>query len=261
MSAVHWGLVVAAAIVAILLLLQLSVEVAGFWFTLIAGLFAALGFVAAVVFVLVRRLFGAVARRLEGIMRVPDEERYDTAATFEAELSRSAEPDGHKPGEVPDELTAAAERVARIRKAAHGLHDVALGQALDRVGQTAGVLLSQAARSRAAYRRLRTALVHHLGHVEAIALDLLRMQDAGVQQPALLARASATLSDVARDFERLRSEAAKPDTVETEARLELLDQQLGVRRGPRPSQSTVADGRPSVSQIVRTAMRRSGTSG
>ena len=261
MSAVHWGLVVAAGIVAVMLLLQLSVQVAGFWFTLIAGLFAAMGFVAAVVFVVMRRLFGAVVRKLDEIMRVPSEERYDNAVQFEAEVARAPEPDRQDLGGKSEELTAVAERVARIRKAAHGLRDGALGQALEGVGRAAGALLAQAARSRGAFRRLRAPLVHHLGHVEAIALDLLRMQDGGALEPALVTRATATMADVARDFDRLRIEAARPDTVETEARLDLLDQQLAVRRDRPATPRSPGGGRPSVSDIARSAMRRSGAGG
>ena len=244
MSVIRWGLITAGAIVLGLFGVWAMAEVTGFWFTFVAVILAGMGFMTAAVVVITRRIVGAVVRRLDAIMQVPGHDRYESAASFEAEARRAAE--ASQGGADRDELTEAAERIARIFKAAHGLRSRDAALSLERVAESGRALLTEAAKGKSTYRRLRGALVHNLRHVEAIALNLLRFQEAGADQPDLTARASWTLAEVADDFDRLRRRSVSAETMETEARLQLLEQDLGLpagagRPGPasfRPATST-----------------------
>lgn len=230
-SALKWGLAAVGGVFGLLLaiLLFALIDPVALPFLLVFLVLAVPVFVLTVAFVLARRAISFGVAKFRELTDVPVNERFETAASYEADLARAA-------GES-DELSQAAERIRRIKKAAHGLANAATGRAMERVADAAGKLLMQAAKSRGAARRLRHPLVHQLGHVEAVALNLMRMQEGGAPDPALLHRATATFDGVARDFERHGQSAAAGHALETEARLELLSQELdpsaaaGVRAG------------------------------
>lgn len=235
-SALKWGLAAVGGLFALLLaiLMVALIDPLALPFLLLFLVLAVPAFVITVAVVLARRAISFGVAKIRELTDVPASERFDTAASYEADLAQAA-------GES-DELSQAAERIRRIKKAAHGLAHAATGRAMERVADAAGKLLMQAAKSHGAARRLRHPLVHQLGHVEAVALNLMRMQEGGAPDPALLHRATATFDGVARDFERHGKSAAAAHALETEARLELLSQELdpsaaaAVRAGGRPAE-------------------------
>ena len=100
------------------------------------------------------------------------------------------------------------------------------------VATAAERLLAKATSSRGEARRLRPALVHRLRHVEAVTLNILRRQESASADPALVAKAAVTLERLAEDFERQRRNSMA-EALETEARLKLLEQELGATAGQR----------------------------
>ena len=232
-----WGLVFVAGVVGLIVLAALAAqELLSLVFpgvpvveaVLFAGLalFAVLAGIVGTVVVGARWAFRTGAAAVRKLMDVPQQERFDSAAAFQEDMARP-QPD--------DELTQAAERIRRLKKAAHGLADRPLGASLERLAETAERLLTEAGASRAAKRRLRRQLVHHLSHVEAVALSLFRLQEAGTPDPGLAQRATATFNRLAQDFDAQRRQAAAGKSLETEARLDLLAQEIGVPTAPSPS--------------------------
>ena len=217
-SALKWGFLAVGGLLGSMLLALLLSRLIGLTLTLVFLGLAIPTFLIAVGVVLVRRAVRFGIDKFNEITGVPATDRFDNAAAFEADLARAAEGNS--------ELEQAAERIRRIKKAAHGLYDVTAGRAMERVADAARTLLTQASEDRGAARRLRHPLVHQLGHVEAVALNLMRMQEGGVPDQALIARATSTFVAVADDFERHRRSAAAAHALETEARLELLSQEV-----------------------------------
>ncbi|NBC31152.1 MAG: hypothetical protein GVY13_00575 [Alphaproteobacteria bacterium] len=250
-SALKWGLVAVGGVLGLVLTILLFALINPFAlpFLLLFLVLAVPVFVITVAVVLARRAIRFGVAKIREMTDVAPDERFDSAASYEADMARAS-------GQS-DELDQAAARIRRIKKAAHGLADPATGRAMERVADAAGKLLMQAAESRGAARRLRHPLVHQLGHVEAVALNLMRMQEGGVPEPALLHRATATFDGVARDFERHRRSAAAAHALETEARLELLSQELdpsaagtaraGVGPADRPPPPPLPEDRPASS--------------
>ncbi len=233
-SIVKWGAIAALAMIAALAGIGMLADQVGVVLTLlmvVLGTFAFIvGSAVAATAWAVRKGIAAV----RGVMDVPQQERFDSVAQFEAAMSVPA---GN------DELTEAAERIRRIKKAAHGVAHRALAAALERVATAAEALLTQAHRSRTEARRLRGQLVHQLGHVEVVALNIFRMQESGGGDPALIGQATHTLGSVATDFEKHYRRTDPGKVLETEARLELLAQEVGAGRPPPPPQ---AQARPAV---------------
>lgn len=218
-SALKWGLIAVGGLLGSVVLLAILYRIIGLPLTLLFLGFAIPVFMIGAGVVLVRRAVSFGIEKFNEITRVPHTERFDSAASLEADMEKAARGN--------DELQQAAERIRRIKKAAHGLADPSAGRAMERVADAAGKLLVQASETRGAARRLRHPLVHQLGHVEAVALNLMRMQEGGSPDPALVRRAADTFDSVAHDFERHRRSAAATHALETEARLELLSQELG----------------------------------
>jgi hypothetical protein len=225
-SALKWGLAFAGGTIAALLALGLVAQELGVVFTIVLAIFALFAFVIGISVFAATWLFRKGADAVRGLMEVPQQERFDTAAAFQADMTRP---------QADDELTQAAERIRRIKKAAHGLVDRSLAASLERLAQVAEGLLTQASQNRSAKRKLRRQLVHHLAHVEAVTLNLFRMQDSGAGDPDLARRAAGTFARLADDFEAQRRTAAEGKSLETEARLDLLAQEMGVAHpGPPP---------------------------
>ena len=231
-----WGLVFVAGIVGLLVLGALAAQellalvLPGVQIVeaiLLAGLavLAVLAGIVGAVVVGARWAFRTGMAAVRKLMDVPQQERFDSASAFQEDIAQP-QPD--------DELTQAAERIRRLKKAAHGLADRPLGASLERLAEVAERLLTEAGASRSAKRRLRRQLVHHLAHVEAVALSLFRMQESGTPDPALTHRAAATFNHLAQDFEAQRRQAAKGKSLETEARLDLLAQEIGASTGAPP---------------------------
>lgn len=225
-SFLKWGLIAALAVVGLFAGIGVLADQFGIILTLLMVVFGTFAFVVGTAVAAtawgVRKAVDAV----RGIMDVPQQERFDSVAQFEAAMSV---PSGN------DELTEAAERIRRIKKAAHGVADRALSAALERVAAAAEALLTQAHRSRGDARRLRGQLVHQLGHVEVVALNIFRMQESGGGDPALVGQATRTLTGVAADFEGHYRRTDPAKKLETEARLELLAQETGAGRQPAPA--------------------------
>ena len=225
MSAISWGFKAAATTVLVMLGLWLLYRVVGLGFAIVIGMLAGFAFAVAVAVVLVRRLIGAGIERFAEILKVGQDERYDRSDEMASEIAAA-------PSQGGDELREVAERIRRLTKAAHGIVEPRLSRAVDAVAAAGERLLAKAVSSRGDARRLRPALVHRLRHVEAVTLNILRMQDSGATDPELVAKASATLERLAEDFERQRRNAAA-EALETEARLKLLEQELGASAGRR----------------------------
>jgi hypothetical protein len=230
--ALKWGLIFVAGLLALLYfvlsslggllaaVLSPEVDFAAALFSAIWTLLATLVVAGGATVYAGWKLFRKGVDTVRKLMDVPQQERFETAAAFQSDLDKP-QPD--------DELTQAAERIRRLKKAAHGLVDRSLAASLERLAEVAETLLTQAGRSRAAKRKLRKQLVHHLGHVEAVILNLFRMQESGTSDPALARRAAATFERLAQDFEAQRRTAAEGRSIETEARLDLLAQEMGMR--------------------------------
>lgn len=238
-AALKWGLISVGSLLGSVLLVALLYRLIGLTLTLVFLGLAIPTFLVTLTVVLVRRAVRFGIGKFKEITRVPESDHFDSAASFEADLRQAT--DG---ANSSDELQQAAERIRRIKTAAHSLHDRAAGRAMERVADAARTLLLQAGETRSAARRLRHPLVHQLGHVEAVALNLMRMQEGGAPDPALTERATATFLAVASDFERHRRSTAAAHALETEARLELLSQEVdaGVRGATIPRQSERAAG-------------------
>lgn len=217
---VKWGLAFMIAGLAGLTGLWLLHGLVGFWLTLlltvVGGGFLMLGLGIGAVVWLIRQ----ADRSFRKVLEVDADSRFDSAAAFEDAMAQPT------PG---DELEAAAERIRRIRKAAHGLTVGGMDQALEKVASVAADLLAMARRRRDDARRLRPALVHHLAQVEQIALACLRMQDEGRPDAALIGRARQTLGELAEDMNQQRRRTGQADRLDVEARLTLLEQQLQKR--------------------------------
>jgi hypothetical protein len=224
-SALKWGLAFAGGATAVFLTFWLIAQGLGGLATFFLAILASFAFVVGVTVFAATWLFRRGAEAVRGLMDVPSQERFDSAAAFQADLAKP---------QADDELTQAAERIRRLKKAAHGFADRALGARLEHLARVAEGLLTQASGSRGAKRKLRKQLVHHLAHVEAVTLNLFRMQESGAADPALARRAAATFDRLARDFEAQRRSAAEGKSLETEARLDLLAQEIGMPAGPPP---------------------------
>ena len=231
-----WGLVFIAGIIGLLVLGALAAQellalvfpgvevVEAILLAGLAVLAVIAGLVGAVV-VAARWAFRTGMAAVRKLMDVPQQERFDSASALQEDIAKP-QPD--------DELTQAAERIRRLKKAAHGLTDRPLSASLERLAEVAERLLTEAGASRSAKRRLRRQLVHHLAHVEAVTLSLFRMQESGAPDPALTHRAAATFARLAQDFEAQRRQAAEGKSLETEARLDLLAQDIGISTGVPP---------------------------
>lgn len=223
-SAILWGVKVAVATVLGMLGIWLISRVVGWGFAIIIGVVAGVAFAVNVAIVLTLRLVGAGINRFAEILKVDQDERYDRSAEMAQEIAGA--PGGS------DELLAVAGRIRRLTKAAHSIDDRRLARAVQTVSGAAERLLTKAVRSRADARRLRPALVHRLGHVEAVTLNILRMQESGSSDPALVGKAAATLERLAEDFDTQRR-SSPVEILETEARLKLLEQELSATTGQR----------------------------
>lgn len=136
-------------------------------------------------------------------------------------------------GGPDDELAEAAARVDRIRRTAGAVVDPALAASLGRLAGVAdGLLVYAAAGPRG--RRLRLQLVRQLANVEAVAADLRRREEDATADAALAARAAAGFDRLSDDLEARRCGAAGREALETQARLDLLAQELGAAPAPRP---------------------------
>lgn len=218
MSVIKWGMIAAGGTIAALIGLAFIAETFGWIFAAIVGVGAATAFMVALAVTLVRRLWRSGIDAVRSILDVPQAERFDSSEELAAEIAAAPE--------TSDDLRRVAERIRRVKKAAHGLRDRTAAYALERVGDAATALLADARVSPAAARQLRSRLVHQFGHVEAIALNLMRMEETGADDKVLAARATGTLMGVAEDFIAARRETSAVKTMETEARLELLDREL-----------------------------------
>jgi hypothetical protein len=161
-SAILWGVKVAVATVLAMLGIWLISRVVGWAFAIVIGVVAGVAFTVIVVVALVLRLIGAGISRFAEILTVDQDEKYDRSAEMAREIASA--PGGS------DELLAVASRIRRLTKAGHSIAEPRLARAVAAVSGTAERLLAKAARSRADARRLRPALVHRLGHVEAVTL-------------------------------------------------------------------------------------------
>ena len=218
MSVIKWALIAAGGTIAALIGLALIAETFGWLFAAVVGVGAAVAFMIAFAIALARRLLRSGIAAVRSILDVPQAERFDRSEDLAAEIAAAPE--------TSDDLRRVAERIRRVKKAAHGLRDRTAAYALERVADAATALLADARLSPIAARRLRSRLVHQFGHVEAIALNLMRMEETGADDKVLAARATGTLMGVAEDFIAARREASAVKTMETEARLELLDREL-----------------------------------
>ncbi len=222
------GLIAAAIFVGLLVGISLLADAFGTIFTILAVILGGIVFVVGTVIAIAVRVVKAGARTVRRILDVGDHERYDGSADMAREQASMA----HLTGELEE----AAERVRHIYKAAHTLRDPALSAALERIARAGRALVLQAAESPVAARRLRKSLRHHLEHVEAVALAMIKAQEAGSLDRETAERASQTLSAVAEDFAKKRWEAGRARLLDAEARLTLLDQAVG-------------DGRPATRQF------------
>lgn len=218
---VRTGLIAAAVLIGLLMGISLMADAFGTVFTIIAVILGGIVFVVGTVIAIAVRVLKAGVRTVRRILDVGQDERYAGSA----DMAREQASLDHVTGELEE----AAERVRHIYKAAHTLRDPALSAALERIARTGRALVLQAAESPVAARRLRKSLRHHLQHVEAVALAMIRAQETGGLDGDMVARASETLSAVAEDFAQKRWEAGRARLLDAEARLTLLDQAVGER--------------------------------
>ena len=218
---VRTGLIAAAIVIGLLMGISLLADAFGTIFTIIAVILGGMVFAVGTAIAIAVRVIKAGVRTVRRILDVDDDERYAGSA----EMAREQASLDHVTGELEE----AAERVRHIYKAAHTLRAPALSVALERIARTGRALVLQAAESPVAARRLRKSLRHHLEHVEAVALAMIKAQEAGSLDHEMVQRASQTLSAVAEDFAQKRWETGRARLLDAEARLTLLDQSVGDR--------------------------------
>lgn len=218
---VRTGLIAAAVFIGLLIGISLLADAFGIIFTVIAVFLGGIVFAVGTAIAIAVRVIKAGARTVRRILDVDNHERYHGSA----EMAREQASLDHVSGELEE----AAERVRHIYKAARTLRAPALSAALERVARAGRALVLQAAESPVAARKLRKSLRHHLEHVEAVALAMIKAQEAGSLDQEMVERASQTLSAVAEDFSQKRWETGRARLLDAEARLTLLDQSVGER--------------------------------
>lgn len=196
--------------------------VAGEVFAAFAGAVMFVVFLISLAVMGVRRVFSDGLRGVRHLLEIPVQERYESAAAFRADIET--------PDASSDDLGRSAERIRRLKKAAHSLRSLRMVTAVERIAQAATVLLEQAGRSKAAARTHRPLLVHHLNHVEVVTLGFFEMEEASRIEPDLAERAVETLTRVAEGFETAWQRPSDSHQFEVETRLTALEQQLSQLR-------------------------------
>ena len=151
---------------------------------------------------------------------------------------------------IARELEQANGRVARIRKARHGLKVSTLGNSVGRICDSAEAIIGDVTRNPKDFRRMRKPLAHYLDHVETIVDRYAYLASLGPVESATHRRIADTVTDLERVFVEYQRRMVEDETGDIDARLELLEREIeaeGIartgRRGATPADMPSADPR------------------
>ena len=132
------------------------------------------------------------------------------------------------PAQFRKEIADAGDRIKAVRKAAFGFPGAEpIRDDILKITEHAKAILEDVRHQPRDYGRMRKALTHYLGHVETIAGRLTYLVKQGGDDAALMERSRATVKDLVGVFEQYRSKMLEDEVFDIDARIALLEQEIG----------------------------------
>ncbi len=132
------------------------------------------------------------------------------------------------PEQFRKEIADAEDRIKAVRKTAYAFPgDEPIRDDILKITEHAKAILEDVQHQPKDYNRMRKALTHYLGHVETIAGRLTYLRKQGGDDPELMERSRATVKDLVGVFEQYRSKMLEDEVFDIDARIALLEQEIG----------------------------------